>query len=333
MSVSNQRCIIFYLLLFIVSCRGDRKDVDVSQVNVNIEAKRFEKDLAEQNQNIAFLSTSYGSFFNLYTYQLLKLGTPDTSLLKTRLADFVHDPDITSIYNDTRKLYADPGSINQQLTGAFRHYRYYFPEKLIPQVVTYISGFAYAVVCADSVLGIGLDMYLGSDSKYYPSLQMPEYKIRKMNRENIVVDAMRGWAQSEWEQDPAQTDLVSQMVYAGKIQYFIDRMLPEIADSLKFGYTQKQLEWTVASEKSIWAFLVDNKLLFSTEASQIGKYVNEGPTTNGFPKESPGNIGAWVGYNIVKAYMEKHSGVSLPQLMEEKDSRKIFRDSNYKPEK
>lgn len=325
--------ILFYILVFISSCSTDKKNADVSQVNIKVEADRFENDLMENSGNILLLQQKYGSFFDLFTYQLLKFGTPDTMLLKTRLNDFVHDPDITNILADTKKMYSDFSGMNEQLTDAFRHYKYYFPEKSIPRVITYISGFNYAVISADSLLGIGLDMYLGSDSKYYPSLQMPEYKIRKMRKEYIVVDAMRGWGQSEYEPDPARTDLISQMINLGKEQYFLDMMLPEISDTIKFGYTQKQLDWCIASEKSIWSFMIEHKLLFSSEASQIGKFINDGPSTNGFPKESPGNIGAWIGYNIVKAYMDKHSGISLSQLMNEKDSQKIFRDSGYKPAK
>ena len=331
--VSLHRYIIIYTLLLAGACKSDRKEVDVSQVDINIHAQRLENDLSENSGNLTFLKKKYGNFFDLYNYQLLQVGTPHTMLLKTRLKDFISDPDISNIYSDAKNMYPDFTGIDAQLTDAFRHYKYYFPEKTIPGVVTFISGFNYAIVSADSTLGIGLDMYLGSDSKYYPSLQIPAYKIRKMRGEYIVADAMRGWGQSEWEQDPMNTDLLSQMVYLGKMQYFLDRMMPESSDTIKFGFTAAQLRWCELSEQSVWTFLIDHKLLFSTEASQVGKFVNDGPTTNGFPKESPGNIGSWIGFRIVKAYMDKYNNVTLAQLMDEKDAKKIFRDSNYKPAK
>lgn len=331
--ISFRPYLILYIALFIVSCQTDKRKIDVSQVDVNIQAQRFENDLFENPGNISFLQKKYSGFFELFTYQLLKIGTPDTALLASRLEDFVHDPDMTNIYADTKKMYADFSAVNGGLTDAFRHYKIYFPEKIIPAAATYISGFNYAVVCADSILGIGLDMYLGSDSKYYPSLQIPEYKIRKMRKEYVVPDAMRGWAQSEWDQDPAQTDLLSQLIYGGKIQYLLSMLMPDAPDSVLFGYTQKQLEWCQSSEKAIWSFWIDHKLLFSSEVNLIGKYVNDGPTTNGFPKESPGNIGQWMGFRIVKAFMDRHSGVTLAQLMKETDVQKIFRDSQYKPAK
>jgi len=329
--VSIPHYLIFYMLLFVVSCKSDRKEVDVSEVDINIHAQRLENDLADNSISIYGLQGKYGSFFELYNYQLLQIGTTDTVLLKTRLQDFIHDADISNISADAKSMYHDFSGIEDQLTDAFRHYKYYFPQKLIPAIVTFISGFNYAIVSADSTLGIGLDMYLGSDSKYYPSLEIPLYKIRRMRSEYIVADAMRGWGQSEWEQDPLQNDLLSQMIYFGKIQYYMDHMIPKAADTIKFGFTAAQLKWCEMSEKSIWTFFIEHKLLFSSEASQIGKFVNDGPSTNGFPKESPGNIGAWIGSRIVKAYMDKNSNVTLPELMDDKDSKKIFRESNYKP--
>ena len=331
--ISLQRYIVFYILLFIVSCKHDNRKVDVSGTSVNAASDRFENDLADNCRNVFFLQHKYGSFFDLFNYQMLRVGTPDTALLKSRLCDFVNDADISNIYADEKKMYADISGLNEQLSYAFSHYKYYFPEKIIPRIITFISGFNYAIVSADSLIGIGLDMYLGSDSKYYPSLEMPLYKIRKMSREYIVADAMRGWAQSEWEADASKTDFISQMVNLGKVQYFIDLMIPEINDTIKFGYTEKQLEWCNSNEQMIWSFFIEHKLLFSTEASLTGKFVNDGPSTNGFPKESPGNLGAWIGYRIVKSYMDKHSGISLMQLMAENDYQKIFRESGYKPSK
>jgi hypothetical protein len=307
--------------------------VDVSGIELDIRLHRFESDLVAHIDNISFLKNRYGTFFDLYAWQILNMGTPDTILLKSRLSSFIHDPDITTIYNETKKLYSTVSDLEKDLAQGLKRYHYHFPQRIVPQPVTFISGFNYAIVSADSTVGIGLDMYLGSESVFYPSLQIPGYKIRKMRREYIAVDAFRGWAQSEWEQDPSQTDLLSQMIYHGRIQYFIDQMLPETADTLKFGYTRNQLLWCEASEQSIWSFMLDHKLLFSSEPGKIGKYVNDGPTTNGFPKESPGNIGVWLGYRIVKAFMDKHSDATLEALMNHNDPHKLFKESGYKPGK
>ncbi len=329
-----QRCVFFYMLLLICSCTTNTKQVDVSDISVDVKMERFDQELFTSNGgNIAQLKNKFGSFFDLFCFKLTETGSPDTMLMKERLRDFTTDVDLKEIYAASEKIFPDLSPVNQQLTDAFKHYRYYFPKKIIPRAVTFISGFNYAVVAADSVLGIGLDMYLGSDSKFYPALQFPHYKIVRMRKEYLVNDCMRGWAQSEWEQDPAQNDFISQVIYNGKILHFMDVMMPDVSDTIKTGYTSAQLKWCEANEKNTWSFFIDQKMLFSVDQNQIFKFLNDGPTTNGFPKESPGSIGQWIGWRIVQAYMKNNAEITLEQFMNNNDYRKILHDSKYKPGK
>jgi uncharacterized protein YjaZ len=99
------------------------------------------------------------------------------------------------------------------------------------------------------------------------------------------------------------------------------------------GYTKEQLEWCIKNESNIWAFFIEQKLLYSTVVQQYIKYISDGPTTNGLPKESPAKIGAWIGWQIVKAYMNNNPAITLEQLLKEKDAQKILNNSNYKPKK
>jgi uncharacterized protein YjaZ len=110
-------------------------------------------------------------------------------------------------------------------------------------------------------------------------------------------------------------------------------MLPSLHDSLKTGYSADQLKWCEQNEAKIWAFFIERKLLFSADPSEYVKYVNDGPTTSGFPPESPGKIGAWIGYRIVKAYMDKNNDITLSGLLKEQDAVKVLEKSSYKPER
>lgn len=329
-----KKCVLIYTMMLILSCSHNPRKADVSDIQLYIKTARFDQDLfSSVGQNISQMENKYGSFFDLYCYKLTQTGTPDSNLLKQRLLDFTTDADLKEIYIASDKIFHDFTPIDQQLTDAFKHYKYYFPQKIIPRIITFISGFNYAIVAADSVLGIGVDMYLGSDSKYYPALQFPHYKIVRMRKDYIAVDCMRGWAQSEWEQDNRQNDLLSQMIYSGKILFFIDVVMPDIADTIKTGYTASQLKWCNENEKNTWSFFIDQKLLFSSDQNQVSKFLNDGPTTNGFPKESPGFIGQWVGWKIVSAYMKKKPAITLSQLMAGNDYQKILNESGYKPGK
>ena len=325
---------IIYMLLLITSCGQNPRHIDVSGIPLEVKAERFDEDLfSGHGDDVSYLKNKYKNFFDLFCFKIIEIGTPDTVLLKNRLSGFTTDTDLKEIYQASEKIYSDFTPFNQQLTDAFRHFKYYFPNKLIPHVYTFISGFNYAVVAADSALGIGLDMYLGSDAKYYPGLQFPHYKIVRMRKEYLVADGMRGWIQSEWEEDETQSDLLSRMIYGGKILYCMNSLMPEVADSIKTGYTSSQLKWCNANEKNTWSFFIDQKLLFSNDQNQVAKFINDGPTTNGFPKESPGAVGQWLGWKIVQAYMKNNPAVTLEQLMNANDNKKILNDSKYKPGK
>jgi hypothetical protein len=200
----------------------------------------------------------------------------------------------------------------------------------VPQVVTFISGFNYAIIASDSTLGIGLDMYLGKDYEYYFMLRYPEYKRRNMVPKAIASDCIRGWLTSEYVND-SQESLVNQMIYYGKVLYAMDALFPSMNDFSKIGFTEEELLWCETNESNIWAFCIDNNLLYSTDPGEIIKYIGEAPFTAGFSKESPGRTGWWLGWQIVRAYMASHSEISIQELMAFDDEQKLLTASNYKP--
>jgi gliding motility-associated lipoprotein GldB len=332
------RYLSFLLLFALCSCHRDRKSVDVSNVKLNLEINRFEKDLfanpTQVKTQLGIVKNKYKAFYDLFTEGIIRVARPHDPLNDDRVTDFVKDVNIIELYKDVSTKYADISGIKADLENAFTHYKYYFPKKDMPKIYTFISGFNFTIVAADSTLGIGLDMYLGKDYKHYPELGYPMYKIRKMSPEYVAADCIRGWLQSEYELvDNSQISLLQQMIFNGKQWFMMDLMMPDAPDSIKTGFTAKQLEWCNKSEKGIWSFFIDRKLLYSTNQQEYVKYINDGPSTNGMPKESPAMLGCWVGWQIVKQYMDKNPKITLQQLLDDNDAQKILAQSRYKPKK
>jgi hypothetical protein len=63
------------------------------------------------------------------------------------------------------------------------------------------------------------------------------------------------------------------------------------------------------------------------------KYLAERPKTIEVGEKCPGRIAQWVGWEIVKSYMNSHDNVSLPELMDYQNADKLFKESTYKPVK
>lgn len=271
-------------------------------------------------------------FFNLYVNRIIHLPPSDTASLAMHLNAFVHDKDVQDIHQRTKKIFT-PEVTQQVFSGVddfLKHYKYYFKKQPVKEIVTFISAFNYSIITADSLIGIGLDMYLGSDCEFYPSLGIPAYAYRRFSKEYIVNDVIKGWYQSEHDIDHVKKELLSQMIYYGKQLYFADVMAPDMQDSVKIGYTVKELKWCNNNSKQMWAFYIEKKLLYATDEMEYMKYVSDGNTTQGFPEGAPAKTAQWIGWQIVRSYM-KNNTVTLPQLLNETDAQKILEKSGYKP--
>lgn len=335
--IRNLSQLVILTVLFI-SCGDNRLKVDVSDMESDVKIMRFEQELAAYLadttvHDLAPMRQQYGEFFDMFTHQVLGIPQDNDTMIAMNLRFFLQDPEVAEVMADVDSAYRDVSDIKKEIDSFLRHYQYYYPDKEIPQVVTYVSAFNYAVITTHETIGIGLDMFLGKDYVFYPRMGLPKYLSNRFSREYAVASVIRGWYESDYDVRDVKKELLSQMVYQGKLLYYLDAMAPDMADTLKTGYTAEQLQWCEENEAGIWAFFIENKLLFNTSPSEYVKYINEGPTTSGFPKESPGKVGAWIGYRIVQQYMKKNPDITLLELLNEKDATAILEKSGYKPQK
>ena len=331
---------VFCLLLVIImvtSCQRNPLKVDVSGVDLKLNIQRLDRDIfgvTPDNKIITvfWLRQIYGSFFDAYNENVLALGNSSdpqyASYLNTFLTDSMRVQSklkIDSVFNDLTDL-------QKKLEDGFRHYKYYFPEKTIPKIYTILSGFNQSVVMTNDAIGISLDNYLGANCPFYQMLGLPEYKRENMYSGKIPTDVLFNWALSEFVFDETKNDLLSNMIYQGKLRYFLDAMFPDEPDYLKIGYRPDKPDWCTKNEAGMWTYLVEHKLLFSTDRMNIIRFIGLAPFTSSFTTDSPGRAGSWLGWQIVRKYMKKNPGTTLPSLMSDNDYQKILNDSGYSPE-
>lgn len=328
----------FFLILLVGACGNDQPTVDVSGVQVDLQIKRFDQELfttppAAIAGKVPSWQSDYGRFFDLYTGHVLPLGGPKSPALADNLSRFVADQDIQAIHKMVEKDFSDFTPIHQELEQAFRYYKHYFPDKLIPEVITFESSFNYAIFALDSALCIGLDMYLGKDCSYYKEFGFAQYQINRMEPHRVAVEAMNGWLATEYPFDGVDKNMLEHIVHQGKVMHLATLMMPNQPLHEIFGYTPEQLAWCSANEMQMWAFLIDKKVLYSKKNSEIHKFTADGPFTSGFDKASPSRVGSWIGWRIVSAYMQANPKVSAQALMEETNAQGLLSRSSYKPER
>jgi hypothetical protein len=324
--------------------------LEISDKKIELTINRFENDLFSiekfDSSKVVLLRNKYGEFFDLWCLKLAGIVTrsmlvkvdnkvilPISPELIGNLQDYTHDKYIREVYDEAKKNYENIDALKQDLTNAFNRYQVAFPTKKIPSITTYLSPFYSNIAATENNLGIGLHAYLGSNYKYYPSTGQPMYLIKKFRKEYIVTDAIKGWLDSDYMNDSTEQNFINQIIYQGKVLYALELLVPEADDSIKIGYSAQQLDWVFDNEQNIWKVLIDNNLLFSNKPKLYLKFINDGNTTSGFPKEAPAKLGGFIGWQIVRSYMKKHEEISLEKLFQISDGKRILNESGYKPSK
>ncbi|MFO7853360.1 MAG: hypothetical protein ACQERS_13445 [Bacteroidota bacterium] len=326
-----------FLLIITVSCRDSHYAISENLPEPEVKIKRLEKDLFSSDPATLpalkdSLKSKYGTFLQLFAY-VINAGDLKDSLAFNLVVDFVTNRYNYELYESVMKKYPDISYYEEEFEEAWANYRYYFPDSVIPQIYTFISGFNNSVIVGDSVLGMGLDRYLGAGHRYYKELGIYNYLRLKMVPEKIVPDAMYAWAKAAWPDSSGESpgDLLSAMLYEGKLHYFTKCMLYDYPDSVIFGFTPGQMKFCENNEYRMWEYLIEHDMLFSTDMMLIRKLTGEAPFTTYFTSESPGRACVWLGFRIIESYMKNNRQVELRDLMVEDEYRKILEEAKYNP--
>ncbi len=250
-----------------------------------------------------------------------------------QLLRYVSDTQIRHIYHITLRKYPQLQTEEKALSSAFAHLKYYFPEYVLPDVYTYVSDLYYEqpVMKQGHTVVIALDDYLGENFPLYIDLNIPKYHRRCMVKQQMVPDVMRTLYQQDFYKNMHPKTLLDHMLEAGKKLYFLDAMLPAVPDTLKICYTGRQWQWMTKNRKEVWAVIVRNRFLYSSDYMLINKMTQPGPFSDGFSHDSPPAMGAWFGWQMVRKYMARHPKTTLEQLLKKRDAQQFLEDSGYKP--
>ncbi|NJL74379.1 MAG: hypothetical protein HC892_04345 [Saprospiraceae bacterium] len=171
----NEYCTLLLLsvsvILFFVQCQPDKSTPDVSDIQVDITIRRFEKELFALDTSssdipfkvqVANLAQRYPQFMEVFPKLIEEAYALDTSQAH-HIEQFIKYKGAQVVYDTAQAKFADLADIESDLEEAFQFYKYYFPTRPIPEVVSYVSFFSTGTFTyGDSLLGIGLDFFLES---------------------------------------------------------------------------------------------------------------------------------------------------------------------------
>lgn len=255
----------------------------------------------------------------------------DTALVR-ELTNRINNPALLEFNQQIQRKFSDMSDLRNQLTEAFSTIKKDFPDFHTPKVVTVVSGFMGPdLVVSDSLIVIGLDYFVGPTAKYRPQgPEYPQYILRRYDKDYIAPAIVFAISDKYNATNRADQTMLADMIYYGKGYVFTKTMLPDVADSLIIGYSDKQLTQTFNAQDVVWGHFIDNQLLYQTNPAIKQRYLNERPFTAEIGQAAPGAIGRWLGWRIVGKYLDEHNSVSIAELMRNADARQIFEESGYK---
>ena len=310
------------ILVMFIACQNDSKiEKDISNIKVDFEVERFDKIFSKSNPNdLPKLKTTFPFLFSK--------RIPDSIWINKMKDTLQHQ-----LYSEIDKKMEDFSGVENDMRSLFQHLKYYDKTFKEPRVITLTNFVDYRnkTIVTDTIILIALDNYLGEDHEFYADI--PKYLTQSMNSSQIISDLATDYAQKYIFQSQRKT-LLDEMIYFGKELYFKDMMIPFKTDAEKIGYTQDQLDWAISNESYIWRYFIEKELLYSTDSSLPNRFVAPAPFTKFYlelDSESPGRLGQYIGWQIVRSYMDQNNIEFMDML--QKDAIEIFNEAKFKPRK
>lgn len=334
--MKTRTLILITLLVVLASCQNKeaayKAKLDIKTEPYDLEFDRYEDvlfnlDTADFQQELLKIQDRYRVFLS---------GNLNNPEAVQYLKDFAIDPYSLTLYQKVKTAFPDLKEVEPTVESVLAHFQHYYPEIELPKkVFTCVTGINVEVPpvqIIDNQMVISLDWYLNGD-EVYDQIGMPEYMQVRTNVETLaknVAEQLYMCYLYEWRK---QGQVVGEMVFYGRRNFFVEAMCPTMPDSILLGYSQDQWHWAVDNEGQVWADIVGSKRLYDASLDVYMMFFGDGPFTQAYSNDAPSRLGEFFGLNIIRAYASNHDDFDLKEFMKRKDLQNIFQDSGYKPKK
>lgn len=320
----NYKILLVAFLILLTSCdEGYKTPDDIANIDMEVDVRRFDQD---------FYKADVSSFENLkkeYPYFAPRSFMNIDSLWAAKKQDTIE----IELLEEASKAFPNLDDEEVDLELLFKHIKHYYPEFENPEIVALTPGVKYRskILLQNNILLIGIDCYLGADHKFYQGI--PTFISSNFKKEQLVSDVADVYA-NKYIAQRKQRRFIDQMISFGKVLYLKDLFMPFKTEASRIGYSEEEFAWAQFNESEIWSYFVDRDLLFSTDTSLSNRFIAQAPFSKFYlelDNESPGMLGRYLGWQIVRQFMEKND-VSLHELSTI-SGEELYKKSKYKPAK
>lgn len=301
-------------LVLISSCSHDPLDVDSSSVSiklnyVNLDSAIYYSDAISLVNNHHIFQETIGE---IYAYQMgycLRIGQISDTALVNSISQFKSDKAIKKIEKQIHTKFKDLSTYKATIEDGFKHLKYHFPKGKMPESIVFMNSlFQSNAFCSDKEIGIGLERYLGKNNpviKELPSEPFYDWIKEGMNEEYLERDVLCAWIMTHYLNE-IEGNLAENIIRWGKILYLTEAAFPTVEKNIIIRYSKEDYIWALNNLLAFWKYLVNEKLLFKINELDRANLLNEAPFTIGLPEKSPDRFGQFLGWQIVKNYMEQN---------------------------
>lgn len=315
--------LVLYListLIFLNSCKSNRLDVKLNNATVQLEFINADKEFLNHSKeevlvNFKNLESKLG---DLFVYELsndIRLNINETNT--EDIYNFYNSEYIKELEQEKEKLWEELPIHEKAINKAFQYLSYHFGDSILPKQVFYINKLFSQINCSNQSISVGLENYISPEStviRSIPSEEFYQWQKDRMDIQYLERDILMAWIQVHLFNE-MDGKLAEHIIQAGKILYVLNASFPKAEPNYILRYTKEQYDWTEKNEANIWSYMVSEQMLFKSDASYKTNFLNEGPTTVGLSPDAPDRIGQYIGYKIVKGYMDKNKSLSLRELL------------------
>ncbi len=315
----------------VTSCQWPLDYDGRTRSSADIEVHRYDKLLDEFISLNSFsalqkMSTDFPQETKFLIEDVLAIGTVSDDNINLRLREYFSDTLLQRLCHDALLKFQDMSGLERDFTRGFKRLKRELPHMPVPRVYAQLSALNQSVVVGDSTLGFSIDKYMGADYPLYAQFYYP-YQCRSMSPERIVPDCMAFYLLSEypfpWEW---HRTLLDHILHRGKIHWVVAQILGMATLEEEMGYTQAEGDWCRERRERIWGYIVESGHLHSTDPVLVRTYLHPAECTYPLGTDSPGEVGVWLGLQIIDEYMAKNKNMTIADLLRETDYRSILKN-------
>lgn len=285
----------------------DIQPAEVAEVTVIPLGARIAGIDSLGNDGVEAFATEY----SMPLSRLLDMNRVADTVSVPALRQYASSRSVTMFQPEIKKIFPTDESLNETLTAVSGRLAAALPGLRFPDIYSVVIPFNQSVVAVDdSTLFVGLNHYLGESHPAYNGFA--DYIRRLKEPDRVAIDISE--AVVALSHPFKGENVISRLLYEGALVEAV-MQATGIDEATALGYDSEQYGWAVANEEAAWNALVNNKMLFSTDADLADRLTAPAPATTVLNNESPGRLGRYIGHRIVASYLRHNKDATLAYLL------------------